>query len=80
MPSEAMSDRTDDDLIVAAVASYAKMDPAAPQPSLAGSDVEAADGVRHVLLRNSGGLLAVYRQQADGWLRRLEVWPEQFDS
>lgn len=44
------------------------------QPGSA-SGVEVADGKDFVVLRNAGGVLAVFRVQNDGLLKRLKRWP-----
>lgn len=43
-----------------------------PQP---GSATTAHAGKQYVVLRNAGGVLAIYRVRNDGMLKRLKRWP-----
>ena len=38
------------------------------------------DGHRYVVLRNTGGVLAVYRIRNDGKLKRLRRWPTEINA
>jgi hypothetical protein len=38
------------------------------------------EGRQYVVLRNARGLLAVYRLEGDGGLRRLGEWPEALNE
>lgn len=48
------------------------------QPAAHASGVERHAGLQHVVLRNGGGVLAVYRLRDDGRVRALALdrWPE----
>lgn len=48
----------------------------AMQPSQSDSGVEEHGGKQHVVLRSVNGLLAVYRVNTDGILKRLARWPK----
>lgn len=48
------------------------------QPSAA-SGVVSVDGLDYVVLRNVGGVLAVYRVRNDGMLKGLKRWPSSLD-
>ena len=47
----------------------------ADHPSLDDSDFETVDGFDYCVLRNSRGVLAVYRVRNDGMLKGLKRWP-----
>jgi hypothetical protein len=44
------------------------------QPSTDDSGVETVDGLDYCVLRNSSGVLAVYRVRNDGMLKGLKRW------
>jgi hypothetical protein len=41
------------------------------------SEVVRIDGRLYVVLRNQGGVMAVYRVRNDGMLKRLRRWPKR---
>jgi len=43
-----------------------------------GGDVEVIDGVPHVVLRNTQGILAVYSYDGKN-LKRMHEWPDQLN-
>jgi len=47
------------------------------RPSIDDSDVETVDGLDYCVLRNSNGVLAVYRVRNDGMLKGLKRWPAE---
>lgn len=47
------------------------------QPAQASSGVETRGGLKYVVLRNSKGVLAVYRVRNDGVLKGLKRWPAE---
>jgi len=47
------------------------------QPSDSDSTVEVANGFKHFVLRNSNGILAVYRVLESERLRRLRMYPRE---
>lgn len=53
--------------------------PAADFPGQ-GSDVESINGLDYAVLRNGNGLLAVYRVEKTGTLRRLRRWPKNLEE
>jgi len=53
---------------------------AQPSTGTTGSAVETIDGKDYVVLRNSGGVLAVYRIRTSGVLKRLTRWPKQLEE
>ena len=44
------------------------------------SGVQEINGKRYVVLRNLGGILAVYRVRTDGILKGLKRWPKELDQ
>jgi hypothetical protein len=44
------------------------------------SGVETIDGKDYVVLRNVGGVLAVYRVRTSGALKRLRRWPRDLNA
>jgi hypothetical protein len=66
----------DDDLTRRALGAYFRTGGEySMQPSGSASGVEFHNGKAYVALRNGGGLLAVYRVQNNGILKRLRRWP-----
>jgi len=49
------------------------------QPSGVGSTVEEHGGKFYVVLRNVGGVMAVYRIRNEGILKGLKRWPEEIE-
>jgi hypothetical protein len=47
----------------------------ADQPSEGGSGLQDVGDKSYIVLRNGGGILAVYRVRHDGMLKRLRRWP-----
>ena len=43
-------------------------------------DVRARKGLIYVLLKNTDGIVAVYRVHKDSALRRLRRWPRELES
>lgn len=70
----------DDALINRALAAYFRTEAAPMQPARSDTGVETHDGKVYVVLRNIGGLLAVYRVQNRGQLKRLRRWPKVIDE
>lgn len=64
------------ELVNRARIAYAKSG-AMDQPG-SGSDVTEIDGVPHVALRNTNGVLAVYQLKGEA-LRRLPSWPASIE-
>lgn len=50
----------------------------ADQPSRAASSIEEVGGRSYVVLRNTRGVLALFRVKPNGGLRRLSRWPSYF--
>jgi hypothetical protein len=50
------------------------------QPSRTGSTVETVGEKGYVVLRNTAGVLAVYRVRTDGTLKRLARWPKALEE
>lgn len=44
------------------------------------SDERVVDGKTYVVLRNTNGVLAVYKQRNDGTLRKVETWPAELND
>ena len=51
----------------------------APYPSN-NSSVEEVNGLQYAVLRNVNDLLAVYRVEKTGTLRRMRRWPKELDQ
>jgi hypothetical protein len=49
------------------------------QPGGSESGPTELDGKQYVVLRNSNGVLAVYRVRNDGMLKRLRRWPADLE-
>lgn len=49
------------------------------QPSNTSSGEQQHDGKWYVVLRNGGGVLAVYRVRNDDMLKRLKRWPAEIN-
>jgi len=77
-----MRTTTETELITRAMSAYFKAlkstEGVQMQPSN-GSGVEVVGGLSYVVLRNVGGVLAVYRVRNDGVLKRLKRWPANLD-
>lgn len=50
------------------------------QPSSASGVQKAPDGKEYVVLRNTNGILAVYRIKTDGILKRLKRYPADLEK
>jgi hypothetical protein len=76
---------TDGQLLSRAIAAHyqacAREGVAADQPAADSSGVEDLDGKQYVVLRNSRGVLRVYRvRKYDGVLKGLRRWPKELDD
>lgn len=61
-----------------AMAAYFRTpDSVSPAQPSGGGAVTEHDGRLYVVLQNVGGVLAVYRVQNDGILRRMKRWPRE---
>ena len=49
------------------------------QPAWNDSTMEQSAGKYYVVLRNTNGVMAVYRVRNDGVLKRLKRWPEEIE-
>jgi hypothetical protein len=63
-----------------AFAAYFRFTENALQPSRNLSGEETVNGKRYVVLRNTNGILAVYRVKPDGALKGLKRWPAALDA
>lgn len=69
-----------DDLTHRALAAYFRSPPEGlMQPAMALSGETKHGGLRYVVLRNTRGVLAVYRVRNDGMLKRLKRWPNDLE-
>ena len=50
------------------------------QPSATSSGVESHDGKQYVVLRNTRGVMKVYRVRPDGMLKGLRRYPAAFEG
>lgn len=50
------------------------------QPAQGSSGLEVAGGLKYVVLRNTEGILGVYRVRNDGVLKGLKRWPAELDK
>ena len=50
------------------------------QPSATDSGVQEVKGLTYVVLRNSNGILAVYRLRPNGVLKGLKRWPKELET
>lgn len=78
-----MTEATDASLlnraISAAAREAAKAGGVLMQPA-SGSGVQEVNGKRYVVLRNVGGILAVYRVRTDGILKGMKRWPKELEQ
>lgn len=44
------------------------------------SDVREYGGKKYVVLKNTNGILAVYRIKNDGILKRMKRWPKELEN
>jgi hypothetical protein len=76
---EAMDTQLDDDDVMRrALAAYFRGG-ATTQPNSGESGVQLIGDRRYVVLRNSDGLLAIYRVRNDGMLKRMKRWPKELE-
>lgn len=67
-----------DDLTRRALAAYLKT--GGTEQAGNSSGPAAVDGKDYVVLRNTNGILAVYRVKVDGVLKRLKRYPSELES
>lgn len=68
-----------DELLQRALAAYFRSG-GTDQPAARACGVETVEGLQYAVLRNGGGVLAVYRVRNDGMLKRLKRWPKELDN
>jgi hypothetical protein len=75
----AISDEEEKNLVRRAYAAYFRSG-ANQQPAAAMSGMRSVGTLQYVVLRNSEGVLGVYRVRNDGVLKGLKRWPAQLEE